>query len=236
MEKISNDGPRHIGIILDGNRRWAKEKGLEPKDGHKEGAKRLKKIVEYAYSIGLEYLTVYAFSTENWKRSASEVATLMQLLLEYTEDEIKNNDKRDICIRVYGDESKLSNKLIKNLNILKERTKNRKKLVFGICLNYGGRQEIINMVKKISLDVKKGNLDISKINEDIISNNLYTAGIPDLDLVIRTSGEYRISNFLPWQITYSELYFPKIYWPDFDEKQLDIAIDEYKKRKRRYGK
>ena len=236
MERISNDGPKHIGIILDGNRRWAKERGLEAKDGHKEGARRLKKIVEYAYSIGLEYLTVYAFSTENWKRSASEVATLMQLLLEYTEDEIKNNDKRDICIRVYGDESKLSNKLINNLNILKERTKNRKKLVFGICLNYGGRQEILNAVKKIACQVKDGKLDISKIDENIIRNNLYTADIPDPDLVIRTSGEHRLSNFLPWQITYSELYFPKVYWPDFDENQLDIAISEYMSRKRRFGK
>lgn len=236
MEKISNDIPKHIGIILDGNRRWAKERGLEVKEGHKEGAKKLKKIVEYAYSIGLEYLTVYAFSNENWKRSASEVASLMQLLFEYTEDEIKNNDKRDICIRVYGDESKLSTKLINNLNILKDRTKSRKKLVFGICLNYGGRQELINAIKNIASDVKNGKLNLSQINEDIIANKLYTAGIPDPDLVIRTSGEFRLSGFLTWQSIYSELYFPKIYWPDFDERQLDIAIDEYKKRKRRYGK
>ncbi|MEG2348438.1 MAG: polyprenyl diphosphate synthase [Clostridia bacterium] len=236
MNKIPENGPKHIAIILDGNRRWAKEKGLPASMGHKEGGKNLRKIINYAYEIGVEYLTVYAFSTENWKREASEVDTLLKLLYEYTEEEIKNNSDKDICIKVYGDESRLDEKTKKNLDIIEQKTKNRRKLTFGICFNYGGRDEIVRAIKNIAIEVKKGNLKIENIDTDLVSNNLYTAGVPDPDLVIRTSKEYRTSNFLPWQIVYSELYFSDgVFWPDFNEAELDKAIEEYMKRNRRFG-
>lgn len=236
MNKIPENGPKHIAIILDGNRRWAKKRGLPASMGHKEGGKNLRNIIDYAYEIGLEYLTVYAFSTENWKREKSEVDTLMKLLYEYTEEEIKKNSDKDICIKVYGDESILEDKIKHNLEIIEEKTKDRKKLTFGICFNYGGRQEIVRALKTITKEVKENKLDIDDINEEMVSKYLYTAGIPDPDLVIRTSGEYRTSNFLPWQSVYSELYFTEgIFWPDFDRKQMDLAIEEYMRRNRRFG-
>lgn len=235
MEKIPENGPKHIAIIMDGNRRWAKEKGMLAVEGHKAGAKTLKNIVNYAYDIGLENLTVYAFSTENWKRQESEIKAIMKLLYDYTE-EIKADKDKDVCIRVYGDTSKLSDKINRNLKIIEEDTKDKKRLNFGICLNYGGREEIVNAVKKICSDVKSGSISLDQIDEKLFESKLYTKDVIDPDLVIRTSGEYRTSNFLPWQTVYSELYFPKIYWPDFDENELDKAINEYINRCRRYGK
>lgn len=227
--------PRHIAIILDGNRRWAKKHNLPIIEGHKEGAKRVEDLVKYASKIGIKYITVYAFSTENWKRSDEEVNGLMKLLYKFTSNIIKEKNS-DVCVKVFGDKSRLDKKIQKNLEIIENESKENVKLTFGICLNYGGRQEILKSVKEIAELVKNGEIDICDINEEMISNHLYTAGIPDPDLVIRTSGEYRTSNFLPWQITYSELYFPKdVLWPDFDEKQLDLAIEEYIKRNRRFG-
>lgn len=228
--------PRHIAIILDGNRRWAKKNNFPVIKGHTEGARRVEDLINYAYEIGIEYVTVYAFSTENWKRNEEEVNGLMKLLYKFTSDIIKDNSKKDICIKVYGDKSRLDKKIQKNLELIEENTKDRKRLTFGICLNYGGRQEIVKSVKEIATLIKDGKIDVDDIDENMISNHLYTAGIPDPDLVIRTSGEYRTSNFLPWQITYSELYFPEnVLWPEFNEKQLDLAIEEYIKRNRRFG-
>lgn len=236
MDRIPENGPKHIAIILDGNRRWAKGHGLPASMGHREGGKNLRRIIDYAYKIGVEYLTVYAFSTENWKRDKSEVDTLMKLLYEYTEEEIKKNSDKDICIRVYGDEDILEDKIKRNLEIIEEKTRDRKKLVFGICFNYGGRQEITRALKLITQKIVNGQISSDDINEELISKHLYTANIPDPDLVIRTSGEYRTSNFLPWQSVYSELYFTDgIFWPDFNENELDKAIYEYMRRTRRFG-
>lgn len=234
--KIDERGPKHIAIILDGNRRWAKSRGLKPTEGHKAGAKAVKNIAKYAYDCGLQYLTVYAFSTENWKRDASEVTLLMKLLDKFTSDLLVSDEKREIRIKVYGDITALDKKLKDKILTLEEKTKNNNKMVFGICLNYGGRDEIVRSVKEICDDVLAGKISKDDINADTISSHLYTKDIPDPDLVIRTSNEYRLSNFLPWQSTYSELYFPKdVMWPDFDEKQFDNAIEEYIKRNRRFG-
>ena len=234
--KIDERGPKHIAIILDGNRRWAKSRGLKPTEGHKAGAKAIKNIAKYAYDCGLQYLTVYAFSTENWKRDASEVTLLMKLLDKFTSDLLVSDEKREIRIKVYGDITALDKKLQDKILKLEEKTKNNNKMVFGICLNYGGRDEIVRAVKEICDDVLAGKISKDDINADTISSHLYTKDIPDPDLVIRTSNEYRLSNFLPWQSTYSELYFPKdVMWPDFDEKQFDNAIEEYIKRNRRFG-
>lgn len=234
--KIDEKGPKHIAIILDGNRRWAKSRGLKPTEGHKAGAKAVRNIAKYAYDCGLQYLTVYAFSTENWKRDASEVTLLMKLLDKFTSDLLVSDEKREIRIKVYGDITALDKKLQDKILKLEEKTKNNNKMVFGICLNYGGRDEIVRSVKEICDDVLAGKISKDDINADTISSHLYTKDIPDPDLVIRTSNEYRLSNFLPWQSTYSELYFPKdVMWPDFDEKQFDNAIEEYIKRNRRFG-
>ena len=233
---IDKRGPNHIAIILDGNRRWAKARGLKPTDGHKAGAEAVKNIAKYAYDCGLKYLTVYAFSTENWKRDKSEVSLLMKLLDKFTSDLLVSDEKREIQIRVYGDITALDKKLQDKILKLEEKTKDNKKMVFGICLNYGGRDEIVRTVKKICKEVEKGTINIEDIDDKLISDCLYTKDIPDPDLVIRTSNEYRLSNFLPWQSTYSELYFPKdVMWPDFNEAEFDKAIEEYIKRNRRFG-
>lgn len=227
--------PRHIAIIMDGNRRWARKKGLDPKLGHKEGAKTLEKIVRYANTIGLEYITVYAFSTENWKRTEDEVGTLMILLQNYLDDYSKRADTENIKVKVLGDISALSSGMQKSIKRCIERTKDNTGVTFSIALNYGGRDEIVKAVKKIALQVKNGTLELNDITEQTISNNLYTSGIPDPDLLIRTSGEIRTSNFLPWQIVYSEFLFIEKNWPDFNEKDLDDAIEEYIRRNRKFG-
>lgn len=233
MEK--ENMPKHIAIIMDGNRRWAKQKGLDPKLGHKEGAKTLEKIVRYANKIGLGYITVYAFSTENWKRTEDEVGALMLLLQNYLDDYSKRADTENIKVKVLGDISALPEGMQKSINKCMERTKNNTGVTFNIALNYGGRDEIVKAVKKISEQVKEEKIDIKDINEELISNNLYTAGEPDPDLLIRTSGELRTSNFLPWQIVYSEFVFVEKNWPDFAEKDLDEAIEIYQKRNRKFG-
>ena len=233
MEK--ENMPKHIAIILDGNRRWARSKGLAPNLGHKEGAETLKKIVRYANKIGLKHLTVYAFSTENWKRTEDEVGALMLLFQNYLDDFSKRVDTENIKIKVLGDISALSEKLQKSINKCMERTKNNTGLTFNIAINYGGRDEILKAVRKIASEVKNGNLQVEQITEETISNNLYTAGQPDPDLLIRTSGEIRTSNFLPWQIVYSEFLFIEKNWPEFEEKDLDEAIEVYQRRNRKFG-
>ena len=233
MEK--ENMPKHIAIIMDGNRRWARQKGLDPKLGHKEGAKTLEKIVRYANKIGLGYITVYAFSTENWKRTEDEVGALMLLLQNYLDDYSKRADTENIKVKVLGDISALPEGMQKSINKCMERTKNNTGVTFNIALNYGGRDEIVKAVRKISKQVKEGKINIDDINEQLISDNLYTAGEPDPDLLIRTSGELRTSNFLPWQIVYSEFVFIEKNWPDFDEKDLDEAIEVYQKRNRKFG-
>ena len=226
---------RHVAIIMDGNRRWAREKGLDYRLGHKEGAKTLEKIVRYAQKIGIKYITVFAFSTENWKRSKEEVGALMLLLKNYLDDYSKRADTENIKIKVLGDISALSKGLQKSINDAIERTKDNNGITFSIALNYGGREEIIHAIKNIAEAVKNDKLLIKEINEDIVSDYLYTEGMPDPDLLIRTSGELRTSGFLPWQTVYTEFVFIDKYWPDFSNEDLDMAVEEYKKRKRNFG-
>lgn len=227
--------PKHIAIIMDGNRRWAKSKGKPAGFGHKEGAKVLEKIVRYANKIGIEHITVYAFSTENWKRAEEEVKALMMLLQNYLDDYSKRADSENIRVKILGDISALSQGMQKSIVNCMERTKNNTGVTFNIALNYGGRDEIVRAVKKIAEQAKQDKIKIEDINEEMISNNLYTEGEPDPDLVIRTSGELRLSNFLPWQVVYSEFLFIDKNWPDFSEEDLDEAIIEYQKRTRKFG-
>ena len=231
----TNNMPEHIAIIMDGNRRWAKAKGLPIAMGHREGAKTLEKIVRYANKIGVKYLTVYAFSTENWKRAKDEVSALMMLLQNYIDKYSKIADSENIKVQFLGDMSAFSEKMRKGIEDCKERTKNNTGVTFNIALNYGGRDEIIHAIKKIAQNVKDDKCKIEDINEEMVSNNLYTAGMPDPSLMIRTSGEIRTSNFLPWQLTYTEFLFVEKNWPDFDEKDLDDAIEVYQKRHRKFG-
>ena len=224
MELEKENFPKHIAIIMDGNRRWAKQRNLPAKLGHKEGAKTLEKIVRYANKIGLKYITVYAFSTENWKRTEEEVSALMLLLQNYLDTYSKRADTENIKVKVLGDISVLPEGMQKSIAKCEERTKDNTGVTFNIALNYGGRNEILTAVKKIANKVKNGELDIETITEETISNNLYTKGEPDPDLLIRTSGELRTSNFLPWQIVYSEFLFLDKLWPDFTEEDIDNAI------------
>ena len=235
MEFSKESMPRHIAIIMDGNRRWARAKGKPASFGHKEGAKTLEKIVRYANKIGLEYITVYAFSTENWKRAEEEVKALMMLLQNYLDEYSKRADTENIRVKILGDITALSEGMQKSILKCMERTKDNTGVTFNIALNYGGRDEIVKAVKKIATDIKENKIDIEDISEEMISNNLYTKGEPDPDLLIRTSGELRLSNFLPWQLVYSEFLFIDKNWPDFEESDLDEAILEYQKRTRKFG-
>ena len=227
--------PKHIAIIMDGNRRWARQRNLPVKLGHKQGAETLKKIVRYANNIGIKYLTVYAFSTENWKRSQEEVDALMSLLEGYLNQFSKEADTENIVIRVLGNMKQLSEPLQKSIANTVESTKNNTGIIFNIALNYGGRDEITNAVKLISADVKDGKVSIDDITEDVVSSYLYTKNDPDPDLLIRTSGEIRLSGFLPWQSTYSEFVFLEKLWPDFSTEDLDQAIEVFSKRNRKFG-
>ena len=235
MKFSKEDMPKHIAIIMDGNRRWARAKGKPATFGHKEGAKTLEKIVRYANKIGLEYITVYAFSTENWKRAEEEVSALMTLLQNYLDDYSKRADSENIKVKVLGDITALSKGMQKSIMNCMERTKDNTGVVFNIALNYGGRNEIVRAVKEIAKEIKEERIEIDDITEKLISENLYTKGQPDPDLVIRTSGEVRLSNFLPWQVVYSEFLFIDKNWPDFTEEDLDNAIIEYQKRTRKFG-
>ena len=235
MEISKENMPRHIAIIMDGNRRWARAKGKDPSYGHKAGAQTLEKIVRYANKIGLEYITVYAFSTENWKRAEDEVSALMLLLQTYLDDYSKRADTENIRVKILGNISALSEGMQKSIAKTVGRTQNNTGITFNIALNYGGRDEIIKAIKKIAEDVKNEKIGIEDIDEELVSNNLYTKGMPDPDLLIRTSGELRLSNFLPWQLVYSEFLFIDKNWPDFTEQDLDDAILEYEKRTRKFG-
>ena len=235
MEFNEENMPKHIAIIMDGNRRWARVQGKPASFGHKAGAKTLENIVRYANKIGLKYITVYAFSTENWKRTEEEVKALMLLLQSYLDDYSKRADSENIKVKVLGDITALSQGMQKSIINCMEITKNNTGITFNIALNYGGRDEIVRAVKKIAQKVEYKELKVEDINEDMISQNLYTAGEPDPDLVIRTSGEIRLSNFLPWQVVYSEFLFVDKNWPDFSEADLDEAIIEYQKRTRKFG-
>ena len=203
----STNLPEHIAIIMVGNRRWAKQRKLDPRLGHKKGAEVLENMVKYCNKIGIKYLTVYAFSTENWKRSKEEVGALMILLQNYLDDFSKRADTDNIRIKMLGDRAGLSQGLLKSLDNAIERTKNNTGVTFNVAFNYGGRDEIVKAVRKIAEEVKQNKIDIENIDEILISDSLYTASIPDPDLMIRTSGEIRLSNFLPWQLVYSEFYF-----------------------------
>lgn len=233
MEDIKS--PKHIAIIMDGNRRWAKEHKVPIAIGHKKGAETLENIVRYANKIGLEYITVYAFSTENWKRSQDEVSALMLLLKNYLDDYTQRADSENIKVNVIGDVSGLREDLQKSIAIIEKRTVNNTGVNFNIAINYGGRDELVKATQKIAEKVKTGELEIKDINEELISKNLYTYNIPDPDLLIRTSGELRLSGFLIWQTSYTELLFINKYWPDFKNEDLDMAIEEYKKRNRKFG-
>ncbi len=227
--------PQHIAIIMDGNRRWAKEKGIETKLGHKAGAENLEKLANFANDIGLKYLTVYAFSTENWKRTKEEVGALMVLLKSYVDKFLKRANTNNIKIRVLGDLERLDSGLRESIDEIVEKSSNNTGLTLNIAFNYGGRDEITNAVKHIAKDVENGKMKIDEIDEQVISNKLYTCGEPDPDLLIRTGGELRISNFLLWQLAYTEFLFVDKYWPDFSEEDLLNAIHTFQTRKRRFG-
>ncbi len=235
MEFDKEKMPKHIGIIMDGNRRWATAQGKKAGFGHKAGAKTLENIVRYANKIGLKYITVYAFSTENWKRAEEEVNGLMILFKTYLDDYAKRADTENIKVNILGDITAFNEDLQKSMKKCMERTKNNTGVVFSIAINYGGRPELVRAMKNIAIEVKEGKIDINNINENVISDHLYTKGIPDPDLIIRTSNELRLSGFLMWQSVYSELYFIDINWPDFNDEQLDKAILEYQRRNRRFG-
>ncbi len=226
--------PEHVAIIMDGNRRWAKKNNLNTPQGHKEGAENLKRIAKFANKIGIKYLTVYAFSTENWKRSQEEVGAIMKLLKFYLLDFFNWSDE-NIKINVLGRIAELPKDLKDQIHKIEEKTKNNTGLVLNICFNYGGRNEIVNATKNIAQKVLDGELKIEDINEKLFSDYLYTANQPDPDLLIRTSGEERISNFLPWQISYSEFVFTDKFWPEFNEQEFLNSIQIYQKRTRRFG-
>lgn len=228
--------PKHIAIIMDGNRRWAKEKGLDGKFGHKAGAEALEELTYFANDIGLEYLTVYAFSTENWKRTKEEVGALMLLLKSYVDKFLKKANTNNIRVRILGDIERLDKGLKDSINEIVEKSSKNTGLTLNIAFNYGGRAEMVRAVKQISNQVKENKLNIDDITEQTISDNLYTCGEPDPDLLIRTSGELRLSGFLLWQIAYTEFLFLDKYWPDFSKDDLLDAIQTYQNRKRNLGK
>ena len=227
--------PKHIAIIMDGNRRWAKERNIETRLGHKEGAETLKKIAKYANKIGIQYLTVYAFSTENWKRTKEEVGALMGLLQMYVNDFLNDKELENIKINVLGDVSKLEPGLQKSIQKAIDRTKDYTGMTLNVAFNYGGRDEITKAVQKIANKVQNKDLSIQEINEQCVSAHLYTQGQLDPDLLIRTGGEQRVSNFLLWQLAYTEFLFIDKYWPDFSAEDLDEAIEVFEQRNRKFG-
>lgn len=227
--------PNHVAIILDGNGRWAKQRGLPRKLGHKAGCENLEQIVEDAARLGIGYLTVYGFSTENWKRSADEVSALMQLFRFYMKKLLKVAMANNVRVKMIGEESRFDSDIIDGIDTLVRETKDNTGMTFVIAVNYGGRDEIVRGVRKLAKRVAEGTLDPESITEDTLSESLDTAEIPDPDLMIRTSGEQRLSNYLIWQMAYTELYFTDVYWPDFHKEDLVRAIEAYNQRERRFG-
>ena len=228
--------PEHVALILDGNGRWAKKRLMPRTYGHSQGAKNVEKICDDAYELGIKYITVYAFSTENWKRPEDEVETIMDLLKSYLKDYLKKIKTNNMVFRVIGDRTPLRVDIVKDIEELEEASKTNTGLNFTIAINYGSRDEIVRAVKSVVSDVNDGCLDIDKLDENSFSEYLDTKDLPDPDLVIRTSGELRLSNYLLWQLAYSEFYFTNTLWPDFDKKELIKAIEKYNSRDRRFGK
>lgn len=230
--------PHHVAIIMDGNGRWAKKRGLDRSTGHKEGAKTFRKICDYAADLGIEYLTFYAFSTENWKRPQNEVDALMNLFRDYLsemQEREEENEERGYNIRFIGDIGGIPEDIQKLLSVVEKDSSSKTKTHINIAVNYGGRHEIVGAVKKISQKVLSGEIRAEDIDENMISDNLYTAYQPDPDLVIRPSGEQRLSNFLIWQSAYSEFWYSDILWPDFTPEDLNKALEAFQKRNRRFG-
>lgn len=234
LEIDINNLPQHVGIIMDGNGRWAEEKGLKRSAGHKAGAEALKKLCNYIYDLGIPVLSVYAFSTENFKRQQEEVDYLMNLFIEMFQREFSFLKEKNIKVVFSGRKNNLSDKVLSAMNKITEETKDNTRGIFNVCLNYGGQYEILDMVEKILDKYKAGEVTKEDLSLELINENLYQ-DLPQLDFVIRTSGEQRISNFMIYQSAYAEYYFPKTYFPDFDEKEFCLAILEYQKRNRRYG-
>lgn len=228
--------PNHVAIILDGNGRWAKKRMLPRNMGHTAGARTVEKILEDAHDIGIKYVTVYAFSTENWNRPGDEVSALMKLLRNYLEDCIKRANKNDMRVRVIGERGRLDSDILSRIDELENASKNNTGINFTIALNYGSRDEITRAVKRIAEDCRKGSLKTSEITEELISSYLDTGDLPDPDLLIRTSGEERLSNYLLWQLAYTEFYFTDVLWPDFTKEDLIKAVVQYNGRERRFGK
>lgn len=227
--------PEHVAIILDGNGRWAQKRFMPRTYGHTQGSKVVERISEVAYKMGIKYLTVYAFSTENWKRPQDEVDTLMKLLRSYMKDCVRTSSKNNMRVRVLGDTSKLSKDIQDSIINLEETSKENTGLNFQVALNYGGRDELMRSIKKIAIDYKENKINLDDIDEDLFAGYLDTKGIPDPDLLIRTSGEQRLSNFLLWQLAYTEFYFTDTLWPDFTKEDLQKAVEFYNGRKRKYG-
>lgn len=226
--------PNHLAIIMDGNGRWAQNKGLKRTKGHQKGAEVLKKISEYVYDKKIEVLSVFAFSTENWKRDKEEIDYLMDLFIKAFKENFETVKKKGVKVVFSGVKTKLNDKVIKQMEKMTEETKNNKNGIFNICLNYGGQDEIVEATKKICKDVINENISLEDINSSIYNEYMFN-DLPPIDLMIRTSGEYRISNFMLWQLAYSELYFTNVLWPDFNEEELNKAIESYNNRDRRYG-
>lgn len=228
--------PNHVAIILDGNGRWARSKGMPRNYGHVQGAKTVETICEEAYRMGIRYLTVYAFSTENWNRPQEEVDALMKLLRNYMKTCLKTAAKNNMCVRVIGDKTGLDDDIRSRIGQLEEATKENTGLHFQIALNYGGRDEIVRAVRKMMEKAADGELKPEEVTEELLDNSLDTAGLPELDLLIRTCNEQRISNFLLWQCAYTEFYFTPVAWPDFTKEELVKAVEAYNQRDRKYGK
>lgn len=231
-----NNLPKHLAIIMDGNGRWAKQKGFMRAFGHENGTKSVRVTVETCAKLGIENLTLYAFSTENWNRPKLEVETLMKLLVSSLKNELKTLQDNNIRLNSIGNIEKLPKSIYKELNEVINLTKNNTRMTLTLALSYGSREELLNVVKNISDKVKNNIISIDSIDDSIINEHLYTQNLPDVDLLIRTSGEHRISNFLLWQIAYAELYFTNVLWPDFKDQDLYEAIISYQKRERRFGK
>ncbi len=236
MNLDMNNIPKHVAIIMDGNGRWAKKRFLPRLAGHKAGVEALKEIVRTSSELGIQHLTVYAFSTENWGRPKEEIEGLFNLLKLYIDVELSNLNKEGARINVIGDITALPNDVIEKIQYAINTTKDNNKLQINIALNYGGRDEILRATKSIAEDVNSGVIHIDKIDDDFFASKLFTAGIPEPELLIRTSGELRLSNFLLWQLAYSEFYFTDVFWPDFRRNEFIKAIESYQNRNRRFGK
>lgn len=230
-----NNIPVHVAIIMDGNGRWAQARGLPRIYGHQEGKRNVKRIVRHAANLGIKYLSLFAFSTENWKRPKEEVNGLMEILRLGLQEERPEFIREGISVVFFGDRSKLPREVLEEMELTESLTASNNRLYLAFAINYSGRDDILRAVKRISQKVARGEIDISEIDDRLISQELDTRNFPDPDLIIRTSGELRISNFFLWQSAYSEFYFTSVLWPDFDEKEFDLAIEAYQSRKRRFG-